>query len=80
MLVLERHLGESLRIGHEIELRVVSRQGDTITLELQAPEGVKATVERRYDSRRAASQRPPAPQPVALPPSTLPRLSLKRRA
>lgn len=40
MLILQRRIGESLRIGETIELHVLGRQGGQIKLGVAAPESV----------------------------------------
>lgn len=62
MLVLERGVGESLRIGGFFELRVAARRGDVITLELRDSRSLQpvelppSTLPRLSLRRKAARQ------------------------
>lgn len=41
MLVLTRKTGESIMIGDEIELKIISVEGDQVKLGIEAPRSVK---------------------------------------
>ncbi|MDH5161281.1 carbon storage regulator CsrA [Heyndrickxia oleronia] len=41
MLVLTRKIGESIQIGDEIEIKVISLQGDQIKIGISAPKNIE---------------------------------------
>lgn len=41
MLVLTRKTGESIKIGDEIELKIISVEGDQVKIGIDAPRSVK---------------------------------------
>lgn len=41
MLVLTRKIGESIMIGDEIELKIISVEGDQVKIGIDAPRSVK---------------------------------------
>ncbi|TDL32583.1 carbon storage regulator [Jeotgalibacillus sp. S-D1] len=58
MLVLTRKAGESILIGSEIELKIISVQGDQMKIGISAPKNIevlrKELVEEISDSNREA--------------------------
>ncbi|MBO9608532.1 MAG: carbon storage regulator CsrA, partial [Paenibacillaceae bacterium] len=52
MLVLARKKGESIMIGDQIELTVLSVDGDTIKVGISAPKDVEVYRKEIYDSIR----------------------------
>lgn len=66
MLVLSRKLEESIMIGDEIEIKVISVQGDTIKLGITAPKTIpvhrkEVYVEIEEENIRAAGASPAGP-------------------
>ena len=49
MLLLTRKLGEAIRIGSEIRVRVVALQGSQVRLAIEAPEVVAVHREEVYE-------------------------------
>lgn len=58
MLILTRRVGETIRIGDEITLKVVNIQGLTVRLAVQAPEQVEIWREELYEARLKRLPRP----------------------
>jgi len=56
MLVLSRKKGESIMVGEQIELVVVSVEGDTVRLGINAPKHVEIHRKEVYLSIRNANQ------------------------
>ncbi|WP_010631880.1 carbon storage regulator CsrA [Sporolactobacillus vineae] len=52
MLVLTRKPGESIRIGNDIELKVVSVEGDQVKLGINAPKSVDIHRSEIYEAIR----------------------------
>ncbi|MFC3799860.1 carbon storage regulator CsrA [Cohnella sp. GCM10012308] len=50
MLVLSRKKGESIMIGHDIELVVLGTEGDTVRLGIKAPRSVAVNRKEIYDA------------------------------
>ncbi|MEK0313766.1 carbon storage regulator CsrA [Cohnella sp. 56] len=50
MLVLSRKKGESIVIGHDIELVVLGTEGDTVRLGIKAPRSVEVYRKEIYDA------------------------------
>jgi len=50
MLVLKRKVGEVVRIGNEIEVHVLSVEGDVIKLGFEAPKQVQILRSEVYDA------------------------------
>lgn len=50
MLVLTRKMGESIMIGDEIELKIISIEGDQVKLGIDAPRSVKVYRSEIYKS------------------------------
>jgi len=59
MLILQRKVGESLRIGDEIEVRVLGVQSNQIKLGIEAPKSVP--VRREELEPRPPEERYPSP-------------------
>ncbi len=49
MLVLSRKIGESIKIGDNIELTVIDVKGDQIKLGIQAPKEIEIWRKELYD-------------------------------
>ena len=49
MLLLTRKLGEAIRIGSEIRVRVVALQGSQVRIAIEAPEAVAVHREEVYE-------------------------------
>ncbi|MFT8872908.1 MAG: carbon storage regulator CsrA [Sporolactobacillus sp.] len=57
MLVLSRKLGESIRIGEQIEVKIVGIEGDQVKLGISAPRAVTILRKEIYeDIQRENSQ------------------------
>lgn len=50
MLVLSRKKGESIVIGHDIELVVLGTEGDTVRLGIKAPRSVEVYRKEIYEA------------------------------
>lgn len=50
MLVLSRKKGESIIIGHDIELIVLGTEGDTVRLGIKAPRSVEVYRKEVYEA------------------------------
>ena len=61
MLVLSRHVDESLIIGNDIEIVVVEIRGDKVRLGVQAPREISVHRKEVYDAiqREREANRPP---------------------
>lgn len=58
MLVLERKEGEKIRIGHDIEIMVVSvRAGDKVRIGIKAPASVPVHREEVYQAIEAENEK-----------------------
>ncbi|HEV3145639.1 MAG TPA: carbon storage regulator [Gemmataceae bacterium] len=66
MLVLTRRPGESIYIGDEIRLTVVSARGDRIRLGIEAPPSVCIEREEVHERRLAFEASIASPEPTAL--------------
>ncbi len=63
MLVLSRKTGERICIGEDIEVTIISVQGDRVRLGFNAPRSVcihRAEVQRRIDQERLLDCQPAA--------------------
>jgi carbon storage regulator len=63
MLILARHIGESIMIGDQVEISVVDIKGDQVKLGIKAPSSVKVYRSEVYaaiqeENRAAASAEP----------------------
>lgn len=61
MLVLTRRIGESIQIGDDIKLTVLTVQGQTVRMGIEAPKTIRVHREEIYEkiveeNRRAASE------------------------
>lgn len=56
MLVLARKIGQKIRIGSDIELVVVSLQGDVVRLGISAPKGVPIHRQEIFDAITAENK------------------------
>jgi carbon storage regulator len=59
MLVLTRRIGESIQIGDDIKLTVLTMQGQTVRVGIEAPKNIRVHREEIYEkiveeNRRAA--------------------------
>jgi carbon storage regulator len=70
MLVLTRKLGESIRIGDEIAVRVVDIQGGAVRLAIEAPREIPVHREEIWNQVQAENRRA-AEQPLASDPAAL---------
>jgi carbon storage regulator len=61
MLVLTRKLGESIRIGDEISVRVVDIQSGSVRIAIEAPREIPVHREEIWNQVQAANQRAAAP-------------------
>lgn len=52
MLVLKRKVGETIKIGDDIELQVLSVEGESVRLGIEAPKDVQILRKELYDSIR----------------------------
>lgn len=52
MLVLKRKVGEKIKIGDDVEIQILSVEGDTIKLGFNAPRHVQIMRSELYDSIR----------------------------
>lgn len=52
MLILTRRIGENLRIGDDIEIRVLEMKGSQIRLGIQAPKNITVHREEVYQRIR----------------------------
>ena len=59
MLVLSRHVDESLIIGNDIEIVVVEIRGDKVRLGVQAPRDVSVHRREVYDAIQRERSRSP---------------------
>ena len=59
MLVLSRHVDESLIIGNDIEIVVVEIRGDKVRLGVQAPRDVSVHRREVYDATQRERSRSP---------------------
>ncbi|CAI6084339.1 carbon storage regulator CsrA [Cohnella sp. JJ-181] len=50
MLVLSRKKGESIIIGHDIEIVVLGTEGETVRLGIKAPRSVEVNRKEIYDA------------------------------
>lgn len=55
MLILSRKENQSIMIGEDVEITVVSIKGDHIKLGIQAPKNVKVYRKELYDEIQAAN-------------------------
>ena len=53
MLVLSRYKEESIKIGDDIEIKVLDVRGNTVKIGIQAPEGVPVHRQEVYDIIKA---------------------------
>jgi len=88
MLILDRHVGETLRIGDDIEIVVSRVDGVYVRLGIAAPPHVEVFREEiykriRHERTDPAGQSDPSasftPPPVASPPASIPVTHRKRR-
>jgi carbon storage regulator len=56
MLVLSRKVGESIMIGDEIEIVVLSTEGDTVKIGVRAPKSVDIFRKELYDTIKLENQ------------------------
>ncbi len=56
MLVLARRKGESLMIGHEVEVTVLAVEGDVVKLGIRAPREVEVYRREVYEAIRESNQ------------------------
>ena len=52
MLVLSRKVGEVIRVGDDVEIKVVAVKGDRVRLGIEAPKDVPVHRQEVYDRRR----------------------------
>lgn len=68
MLVLSRKKGQSIMIGHDIEISVIDVQGEQIRLGINAPRNVsihrKEVFEEIISENRQAASNPPDPDAI----------------
>ncbi|MGV8846768.1 MAG: carbon storage regulator CsrA [Propionicimonas sp.] len=55
MLVLTRKVGETIRIGDDIEITVIGVQRDTVRISIQAPREIRVHREEVYQLVQAAN-------------------------
>ena len=65
MLILTRKVGETIRIGDGVTVRVLEVRGGQVRLGIDAPADVRIFREEVYEALRAGAA--PAPPPDALP-------------
>jgi len=58
MLILSRYKEESIRIGDDIEIKVLDVRGNTVKIGIQAPEGVSVHRQEIYDIIKAEEDHP----------------------
>ncbi len=68
MLVLSRHLDESIMIGDDVVITIVDIRGDKVRLGIQAPTEIPVHRQEVYDAiqremRQAAAEKAAAPKP-----------------
>lgn len=71
MLVLSRHVGEAIRLGENIEVRILDVSGDVVRLGIDAPRSVQVLREEVYQSivsETMAALRAPVLQGVSIGP------------
>jgi carbon storage regulator len=56
MLVLSRKKGESIRINHDIEVKILSVDGEYVKIGITAPKDVKVFRQEVYESIQLANQ------------------------
>jgi carbon storage regulator len=56
MLVLSRKIGESIMIGDDIEIVVLSTEGDTVKIGVRAPKSVEIFRKELYDTIKLENQ------------------------
>lgn len=66
MLVLSRKIGEAIQIGDDIQLTVLSIQGDTVKLGIQAPNHVNIYRQELYAAIQAENKQAALPNLAAL--------------
>jgi carbon storage regulator CsrA len=59
MITLARRLGDSIRIGNDIEVRIIRCTGSRVQLAIKAPSALKIW---RVDKRKQAPALPPEPR------------------
>lgn len=53
MLVLSRKTSEKIRIGNDVEITIVSINGDKVKVGVQAPKNVPVDREEVFEAKRA---------------------------
>ncbi|MGZ4107122.1 MAG: carbon storage regulator CsrA [Tumebacillaceae bacterium] len=56
MLVLKRKVGEAIRIGDDIEIIVLDKEGDTVKIGINAPRSLKVFRKEIYDEIKNANR------------------------
>jgi carbon storage regulator len=62
MLVLTRHIGDSIIIGDDIEITIVEIQGDKIRVGINAPKNITVLRKELIDETKKANAAAAAPQ------------------
>lgn len=73
MLVLSRKTGESIRIGDQIELKILSVDGDQVKLGIVAPKSVKVHRSEVYEAIQEQNK-----EAMQASPDVLKRLKIKK--
>lgn len=57
MLVLKRKVGQSIKIGNDIEIHVASVEGEGVRLAIEAPKDVQILRKELFDSIREENEK-----------------------
>lgn len=58
MLILTRTTGESINIGHDVEIKVLGVKGNQVRIGIEAPKQVKVLRKELYDKSHTPAKDP----------------------
>ena len=66
MLILSRHAGEAIRIGHDVRIVIIHVGGGKVRLGIEGPKHLRILREELYDMVSDLNQQATLPDPNAL--------------